>query len=170
MATAPTSALLDALERYRLLEAAQLEELKNVQSRFPDPRALAGELIRRGWLSGLREEEVIVALPRFRITREFNLAKTLAVMGMSLAFGDQADFSGMDGKKDLYISEVFHKAFVDVNEGGTEAAATAVMMKAGRAESRIVPLFRADHPFVFLIRDRASGSILFMGRVVNPEK
>ena len=74
----------------------------------------------------------------------------------------------MDGKRDLFISAVIHKAFVDVNEEGTEAAAaTGVVMRAKRAQ--ITPVFRADHPFVFLIRDNKTGAILFMGRVANPK-
>jgi serpin B len=73
----------------------------------------------------------------------------------------------MTGIKDLCISNVLHKAFVEVNEEGTEAAAaTAIVMKATAME--MTPVFRADHPFVFVIRDNRSGSILFMGRVVNP--
>jgi serpin B len=92
-------------------------------------------------------------------------------MGMPTAFSDTADFSGMDGRKDLVISEVIHKAYVDVNEEGTEAAAaTAVVMKRAMApqNQQEIPVFRADHPFIFLIRDNDSGAILFAGRVVNP--
>jgi serpin B len=91
-------------------------------------------------------------------------------MGMRAAFTAAADFSGMDGTKSLFISDVIHKAFVDVNEEGTEAAgATAVVMKrtAVRPEDS-VPVFRADHPFLFLIQDTGTGNILFIGRVVNP--
>ena len=77
-----------------------------------------------------------------------------------------ADFSGMDGKQDLYISEVLHKAFVDVNEEGTEAAAaTAVTMSRGMMR---LPTFLADHPFIFLIQDNRTGGILFCGRVMDP--
>ena len=79
-----------------------------------------------------------------------------------------ADFSGMDGTKGLFINKVIHKAFVDVNEEGTgAAAATAVVMDKGGMPRRTV--FRANHPFLFLIRDNATGSILFMGRVANPQ-
>jgi serpin B len=91
-------------------------------------------------------------------------------MGMVDAFSDsKANFAGMDGRPDwLYISAVIHKAFVDVNEEGTEAAAaTAVIMKA-RGMPAPPPVFRADHPFVFLIQENRTGSILFMGRVKDP--
>jgi serpin B len=79
----------------------------------------------------------------------------------------KADFSGMNGRRDLRITAVIHKAYVDVNEEGTEAAAaTAVVV--GVESVRITPVFRADRPFFFLIRDRRSGSLLFLGRLVNP--
>ena len=92
-------------------------------------------------------------------------------MGMTDAFNStNADFSGMDGRKDLYISSVVHKAFVDVNEEGTEAAAaTGVVMTLSAAmPANPIPVFRADHPFLFLIRDNHTGSILFFGRMMNP--
>lgn len=121
-------------------------------------------------VTSLREQDVVVAIPRFKMTSEFQLQKVLAEMGMPLAFSGAADFSGMTGKPDLFISAVLHKAFVDVNEEGTEAAAaTGVIMKlTAVAAPSSPPVFRADHPFAFLIRDRQSGSILFMGRVVDP--
>jgi len=121
----------------------------------------------RSWLSGLREREVAVYLPKFKLTSGFELKAVLAEMGMRDAFGPAADFSGMTAGKALRISEVIHKAFVNVNEEGTEAAAsTAVTMdKSARWE-----LFRADHPFLFLIRDRRSGALLFVGRVLNPQR
>jgi serpin B len=120
-----------------------------------------------GWLKRLREQEVEVALPRFKVTAEFELKPVLASMGMTLAFGRKADFSGMNGRRDLYLSAVVHKAFVEVNEKGTEAAAaTGVVVREKSA--RVTPVFRADHPFVFLIRDRRSASVLFMGRLANP--
>jgi serpin B len=91
-------------------------------------------------------------------------------MGMKDAFSQgMADFSGMTGGRDLCISKVVHKAFVDVNEEGTEAAAaTAGGMVATAYMKPLV--FRADHPFIFIIRDNASGAILFMGRVTDPTK
>jgi serpin B len=122
-----------------------------------------------GWVKQLRETKLDVALPKFKMTRRFSLKGTLSAMGMPLAFSKESDFSGMDGSRNLYISEVFHQAFVDVNEEGTEAAAaTGVVVKARSLAPRM-PRFVADHPFVFLIRDVRSGSVLFMGRVVNPK-
>ena len=84
-----------------------------------------------------RKQKVIVSIPKFKTTAEFELAKTLEAMGMKDAFGGAADFSGMNGKKDLFISAVVHKAFVDVNEEGTEAAAaTAVVMSRMAVSAR----------------------------------
>ncbi len=121
------------------------------------------------WIGHLRKREVSVFLPKFKMTSQFRLSETLASMGMPDAFGGNADFSGIDGTKDLFISAVIHKAFVDVNEEGTEAAAaTAAVISLTSAPSTPPPTFRADHPFVFLIRDNHSGSILFVGRIVNP--
>jgi serpin B len=123
------------------------------------------------WTANLKSHKVAVFLPKFKSTSEFKLAGTLAALGMSDAFGSLADFSGMDGRKDLFISDVIHKAFVEVNEGGTEAAAATAMVMAGSAapsNPRPIPVFRADHPFLFLIRDNRNGSVLFLGRVTDP--
>ena len=125
------------------------------------------------WTANLESQEVQVFLPKFKSISEFSLSGTLATLGMTDAFiYGQADFSGMNGRKDLFIGDVIHKAFVEVNEEGTEAAAaTAVVMMAGSmAPSNLppIPVFRADHPFLFLIRDNHNGSILFLGRVTDP--
>jgi serpin B len=125
----------------------------------------------RMWTSMPRKQEVQVFLPRFKMTSQFSLGKTLGAMGMRDAFNpDKANFSGMDGRLNwLYIGAVIHKAFVDVNEQGTEAAAaTAVVMKIRMALQQ--PIFRADHPFIFLIRENSTGSILFLGRVMDPSQ
>jgi serpin B len=121
------------------------------------------------WMAKISKREVIVSLPKFKMTSEFGLAETLQEMGMKDAFRpDAADFSGMTGRKDLFIDAVVHKAYVDVNEEGTEAAAaTGVIMKLTAVRDQ-PPVFKADHPFLFVIRENASGSILFMGRVMNP--
>ncbi|HEX4084441.1 MAG TPA: serpin family protein [Chthoniobacteraceae bacterium] len=112
---------------------------------------------------------VNVTIPRFRLTQRFELGPVLISMGMRDAFAN-ADFSGMDGRKDLQISNVIHKACVDVNEEGTEAAAaTAVTMRALAMQMPQPPkVFTADHPFIFVIRDEKNGAILFMGRVADP--
>ena len=122
------------------------------------------------WLSKLHKREVVVSVPKFKMTSQFGLASVLKSMGMTDAFSSNANFSGINGKRDLFISAVIHKAYVDVNEEGTEAAAaTAVTMKLTSVMPSRIPVFRADHPFLFLIRDNHSGSILFIGRVMNPK-
>ena len=91
----------------------------------------------------------------------------LKKMGMTDAFTRRADFSRIDGTRNLYISEIFHKAFIQVNEKGTQASAgSGAVMGLGGISSN--PLFIADHPFIFFIFDRSSNTILFMGRVTNP--
>jgi len=112
--------------------------------------------------------EVALSMPKFKFDAEFSLGATLKAMGMPLAFSDQADFSGMSDAKDLYISDVVHKAFVSVDESGTEAAAaTAVIMKAMAMPLEPIKM-SVDHPFIFAIRDNPTGSILFLGRVTSP--
>lgn len=114
------------------------------------------------WLAQTREQEIEVTLPRFRVTAEFNLKPTLTDMGMPSAFSS-ADFSRMSPKR-LVIAAAVHKAFVEVNEEGTEAAAATGIAAA----DSLPPRFCADHRFVFLIRDNRSGSVLFIGRLVDP--
>ena len=121
------------------------------------------------WMDELHNREVRVSIPKFKMTSQFALASVLKSMGMIDAFSPNADFSGMNGRRDLFISAVIHKAYVDVNEEGTEAAAaTAVTMKLTSIGPSRIPVFCADHPFLFIIRDNHSGSILFIGRVMNP--
>jgi serpin B len=125
------------------------------------------------WLGEARTRDVTVFFPKFRTTAEFQLAGELKAMGMPSAFdASSADFSGIDGKKDLLISAVLHKAFVDVNEEGTEAAAATGVVVRPMAMRRPDPpvIFRANHPFVFMIRDNRSGAILFLGRIIDPSK
>ena len=120
------------------------------------------------WLKMLRNREVIVHLPKFKLTSRFELAGVLGKMGMIDAFTRRADFSGMTGNRDLFIAAVLHKAYVDVNEEGTEAAAaTGVVMKM-TAMPTPPPVFRADRPFVFMVKDNTSNSVLFIGRLTNP--
>lgn len=127
----------------------------------------------RQWRERLVEREVRVILPKFKMTWGASLLNgPLQALGMVDAFSEtKADFSGMDGRPDwLYVGLVLHKAFVEVNEEGTEAAAaTAVTMKTF-ARFDPPPEFRADHPFLFLIQEEETGSILFLGRVADPSK
>ena len=113
--------------------------------------------------------EVHVYFPKFRLETRYSLPETLGAMGMPTAFSRNADLSGMDGTRDLVISDVIHQAFVEVDEEGTEAAAaTAVVIRLVSAPIDPVPVFRADHPFIFMIRDDETGIILFIGRIANP--
>jgi serpin B len=124
-------------------------------------------------LKKMTTHDVNLKLPRFKVTSEFSLRKTLTAMGMASAFDtDKADFRGMTTQEKLFISEVIHKAFVDVNEDGTEAAAATAVIMLGGGVPRPVPRanFHADHPFLFLIRENRTGSILFLGRVNDPTK
>ena len=123
-----------------------------------------------GWLNSLAQRRVEVSLPRFKLTAECELKDALSALGMPAAFvAGQADFSGITGTRDLVISAVVHKAFVEVEEKGTEAAAaTGVVMARASIAMAAPAVFRADHPFLFLIRDNRNGSILFLGRLVRP--
>lgn len=123
------------------------------------------------WIAALDSTTAFVSLPKFKLEYQLGLNDVLSALGMSVAFvpcpgvGDCADFTGMRSIRDLYISEVMHKTFVDVNEEGTEAAAaTSVGMAVASAPPSVV----VDRPFLFAIRERFSGTILFMGRVMNP--
>ena len=118
----------------------------------------------------LKEQRVNVFFPKYKLETKYSMAKDLQEMGMSSAFND-ADFSGMDGSKNLVISDVIHQAYVEVNEEGTEAAAATavVMLESAVQEGPQIPTFSADHPFVFIIQDRL-GTILFIGRVGDPGK
>ncbi len=121
------------------------------------------------WQSRLRKRKVIVFFPKFKIESQFSLGQTLALMGMPAAFDPElADFSAMVGQKELYISAVIHKAFLEVNEEGSEAAAATGVVVSVTSIAPSPPIFKADHPFVFFIRDNKSQSILFLGRVLNP--
>jgi serpin B len=117
-----------------------------------------------------QEEDIIISLPRFTMETQFSLKPVLCALGAELAFSDDADFSGICEER-LKISEVVHKAFVEVNEEGTEAAAaTAVSMGLCAVRPATGPIvFNADHPFLFFIRDRDTNAVLFSGRVLDPK-
>lgn len=128
------------------------------------------------WNNLLRRENVVVSLPKFKFTQEYSMEDTLKAMGMPIAFtlginfGGEADFSGMTGKKDLNIDVVIQEASIEVNEEGTEASVVTMgMMIPGRVRNP-PKVFNANHPFIFLIQEKETGNILFVGRVSNPTK
>jgi serpin B len=118
-------------------------------------------------VENLEPREGAVSLPRFKMTCQYSLGEDLEALGMPLAFSASANFNGIAHGKGLRISEVAHMAFIEVDEVGTEAAAaTAVFMTLGRPPPPFA--FVANHPFLFFLRDRATGCILFQGRVTDP--
>lgn len=141
-------------------DAGRFEEIES---------ALTSEVF-EDMLASMEQTSLIFRMPKFEFESSFSLSDQLSNLGMSAAFDrNTADFSGMTGKKDLFISKVIHKAFVAVDEEGTKAAAaTAVVMEmAGAAIENLVLV--VDRPFIFVIRDLESGQILFIGRVLNPQ-
>jgi serpin B len=126
-------------------------------------KALTGDFLQER-LSQLEPREIGVFLPRFEVRSRFRLREALTALGMGTAFGEGADFTGMSDRDGLYLDDVFPQAMITVNEEGTEAAgATAVVMRQKGGHG-----FYATHPFLYLVRDRETGTILFLGRVVNP--
>jgi serpin B len=123
-------------------------------------------------VDNLASRNAELTMPKFTYESEFSLAQTLVAMGMPDAFSTSADFSGIDGTPGrLMITDVIHKAFVLVDEAGTEAAAaTAVIFAETSAPNGQEPIvFTVDRPFVFFIRDIETDTILFIGRVVDPQ-
>ncbi|MCX6011869.1 MAG: hypothetical protein NTV30_00340 [Chloroflexi bacterium] len=116
------------------------------------------------WRNILKDEQVLVYLPRFKFETKYFMKSDFMAMGITTAFSTNADFSGMTGNKKLNISEVIHQTFVDVNEEGTEAAGATAAMATEAALGGEIKTFLVDHPFIFVIQDRATGNILFMGR------
>lgn len=142
----------------------KVDGLKNIEEKI-------NASLLRSLLSKLSEREVIVYFPKFKFEKEYDIAGYLQKMGMKYAFEPGlADFSGISGRKDIFISKIKHKAYVKVDEEGTEAAAATVVVGVMGAVPVRETIFRADHPFIFFIIDKRTGVILFMGRVVNPVK
>jgi serpin B len=121
------------------------------------------------WRQSLQELQVDVVLPKFTFDSKFFLNDVLTDMGMPSAFSEGADFSGIDGSRDLFIHSVLHQAFIEVNEEGTEAAAATGVGFGVTSFIEPQAVFRADRPFIFLIQDRETGNIYFVGRVENPK-
>jgi len=120
----------------------------------------------------LKSQLVMVYLPEFRLNNGCQLSSTLQQMGMPTAFSPSADFSGIDGTQNLGIDNIIHRAYIDVNEEGTEAAGTTFVYYTLKGDHQNLhpPEFHADHPFIFIIQDSENGNILFMGRVLNPNE
>ncbi|MEO0185961.1 MAG: serpin family protein [candidate division WOR-3 bacterium] len=121
------------------------------------------------WKRLLSETRVEVFLPRFTFKTKYNLTVNLSELGMPNAFSAHCDFSGIDGTRNLYVQSVVHQAFVDVNEEGTEAAAATGVVVGITSVGPQIPVFRADHPFIFVIQEKDTGNILFIGKVVEPK-
>jgi len=121
-----------------------------------------------GIIAGLEAGEVALTMPKFEFESDFGLKETLAAMGMPVAFSEDADFSGMTGNRDLFIADVIHKAFVSVDEAGTEAAAATAVVMTLTAAPEIPVEVTVERPFIFLIRDIETGTILLVGRITNP--
>ncbi|XP_034418198.1 probable serpin E3 [Cyclopterus lumpus] len=162
-------------QRYTVLELPYLGRSLSLQVVLPSERktplsSLESQLSARqltSWDSGLRRTRMDVLLPRFRMQNRFNLRSVLPAMGISDAFDPTAaDFTGISVKESLYVSDAFHEVRIDVAEDGTKAAAATAMVLLKRSRA---PVFKADRPFLFLLRQINTGSIMFMGRVMNPE-
>ncbi|HEY6437473.1 MAG TPA: serpin family protein, partial [Ignavibacteriaceae bacterium] len=115
-------------------------------------------------IRNLRESEVHVTIPKFKIEAEYELKEQLSELGMRQVFDSKADLSGIDGKRDLSVSNVIHKAVVEVNEEGSEALAATAIAVGGSSPPKVHE-FKADHPFMFFIRDNRNGMILFVGQI-----
>ncbi|HVV84283.1 MAG TPA: serpin family protein [Kofleriaceae bacterium] len=126
-----------------------------------DPASLAAVF------ASLAPHELDLTLPKFHFDAPLGLEQHLVALGMTDAFTDRADFSRMDGQRDLQIQDVLHKGFVSIDEHGTEAAAATAVVVGDNSEPGPATL-AVDRPFLFLIRDRPTGAILFLGRVLDP--
>ncbi|KAM9851433.1 putative serpin E3 [Aulostomus maculatus] len=160
--------------RYTVLELPYLGRSLSLQVVLPSERktplsSLESQLTSRqlaSWETGLRRTKMDIFLPRFRMQNKFNLRSVLPAMGISDAFNPAvADFGGISVEEGLYVSDAFHEVRIEVTEDGTKAAAATAMVLLKRSRA---PVFKADRPFLFLLRQIRTGSILFMGRVMNP--
>ncbi|XP_019960549.1 probable serpin E3 [Paralichthys olivaceus] len=160
--------------RYTVLELPYLGRSLSLQVVLPSERktplsSLDSQLNARqlaSWDTGLRRTKMDIFLPRFRMQNKFNLRSVLPAMGISDAFNPAAaDFTGISVEEGLYVSDAFHEVRIEVTEDGTKAAAATAMVLLKRSRA---PVFKADRPFLFLLRQVNTGSVLFMGRVMNP--
>ncbi|KFQ21843.1 Neuroserpin, partial [Merops nubicus] len=120
------------------------------------------------WANSVKKQKVEVYLPRFTVEQEIDLKDVWRGLGITELFSSSADLTGMSDNKELYLAKAFHKAFLEVNEEGSEAAAASGMIAISRM-AVLYPQVIVDHPFFFLVRNRRTGTVLFMGRVMHPE-
>ena len=151
-------------------ESAVMTLLVPDEGRFEEIEAQVDGAMFNEALANLAPADVTLRMPKFEFESPFNLSDALIDMGMPLAFDEnRADFSGMTDQQDLYIGNVIHKAFVAVDEKGTEAAAATAVVMEGATAMMPENVLTIDRPFLFFIRDVETGQILFIGRVLNPE-
>lgn len=152
-------------ERMSMLVLLPKNEIESLE------RSLTAEQI-SDWKENLMEREVMAFVPKFKLETEYDLPQIMKELGMKLVFdGDSADLSGIANiPPRLFVTTAVHKAFVDVNEEGTEAAAATGIGIGETSAGPELPIFRADHPFIFLIQDDKTGLVLFMGKVTDPTK
>jgi len=150
-----------------LIVLPRSKDLKNLEKSI-------NEVSLKNWIDVMSKQWVNIFIPKFKFDANYQMKDVLIQMGMANAFNpNQADFSGMTSKPNIYIDQVYHRAWIDVDEEGTEAAAATAIDSI--AESIMVmpsppKIFRADHPFIFVIQDNKTGQILFMGRVFDPRE
>ncbi|NXB77906.1 NEUS protein, partial [Donacobius atricapilla] len=120
------------------------------------------------WANSVKKQKVEVYLPRFSVEQEIDLKDVWRGLGITELFSSSADLTAMSDNKELYLAKAFHKAFLEVNEEGSEAAAASGMIAISRM-AVLYPQVIVDHPFFFLVRNRRTGTVLFMGRVMHPE-
>jgi serpin B len=162
-------------EGYRAVELPYAGRQLSMLILLPDEGAfgdvesrLDAELV-NATVAAMQPGQVILTLPKFKFEWSLGLVDGLKALGMQDAFDpDLADLSGMNGARDLYVTNILHKAFVAVDEAGTEAAAATVVIVGITSMPTDVTEFNIDRPFFFLIRDNPTGTILFLGRVINP--
>ena len=150
-------------------ETAAMDIIVPDAGRFEEIESALTSTLFNEIIGNMKETTLMLNLPKFKFERPFNLLSALNQLGMVDTFDSElADFSGMTGNKDLFIGDVIHKAFVAVNEEGTEAAAATAVIMEGATARRVDVSLLIDRPFIFIIRDTVTGQILFIGRVLNP--
>ena len=121
-------------------------------------------------IASMNKTKVRLLLPKFKTECDYYLKDALSTMGMPIAFSYTADFSGMTGNNELYINNVFHKAMINVSEEGTEASAVTAVFMFIKVNNEIIKNFIVDHPFLFIIKENETGTILFIGKIINPKE